>query len=87
MTVIEELGNPFKEESQDLIVLDSKELADPAVVNTIRSVKSIGQNQFQDFSKKCIIDKTKSIHDTTHRNKLPFRLISLYSRYPKESSS
>ncbi len=29
VTVIEELGNPFEEESQDLLVLDTKEIADP----------------------------------------------------------
>ena len=41
--VIEELGNPFEEESQDLIVLDTKEIANPAVVQTVRNAKKIGQ--------------------------------------------
>ena len=27
VTVIEELGNPFEEESQDLLVIDTKEIA------------------------------------------------------------
>ena len=35
VTVIEELGNPFKEESQDLLVFDTKEITDPAVVTTV----------------------------------------------------
>ncbi len=71
VSVIEELGNPFKEESQDLLVLDTKEITNPAVVNTVKSVKCIGQDQFQAFTKECLIDRTKSIHDTIHRNKLP----------------
>ena len=71
VATIEELGNPFEEESQDLLVLDSKLIADPAVVETIHNVKSIGQNQFDAFTKECLIDRTKPIDDTIHRNKLP----------------
>ena len=69
--VMEELGNPFKEESQDLLVLDTKEIADPAVLKTVHSAKCIGQNQFDTFTKECLIHRTKSIDDTIHRNKLP----------------
>ena len=65
------MGNPFKEESQDLLVLDTKEIADPAVVKTVRSAKSVGQDQFDAFTKECLIDRTKSIYDTIYRNKLP----------------
>ena len=35
VAVIEELGNPFEEDSQDLLVLDTKEIADPAVIETV----------------------------------------------------
>ena len=69
--VIEELGNPFEEESQDLIVLDTKEIANPAVVQTVRNAKKIGQEQFDTFTKEYLIDSTKSIDDPIHRNKLP----------------
>ena len=68
--VIEELGNPFEEESQDLIVLDTKEIANPAVVQMVRNAKKIGQEQFDTFTKECLID-SKSIDDPIHRNKLP----------------
>ena len=71
LTVIEDMGNPFEEDSQDLLVLDTKEIADPAVVKTVRSAKSVGQDQFDAFTKECLIDRTKSIYDTIHRNKLP----------------
>ena len=37
VAVIEEFGNPFEEESQDLIILDTKEIADAAVVETVRN--------------------------------------------------
>ena len=35
INVFEEMGNPFDEKSQDLLVLDTKEIVDSAVVNTI----------------------------------------------------
>ena len=37
-SVMEELGNPFEEESTDVLVIDNKEIADPAVVETIQNV-------------------------------------------------
>ena len=65
------MGNPFEEESQDLIVLDTKEIANAAVVQTVSNAKKIGQEQFDTFTKECLIDRTKSIDDLIHRNKLP----------------
>ena len=71
VSVIEEFGNPFEEESQDLIVLDTKEIADAAVVETVCNAKKIGQDQFDAITKDCIKDRTKSLDDIIHRNKLP----------------
>ena len=42
VTVIEELVNPLEEESQDLLLLDIKEIADPTAVETVRNAKRIG---------------------------------------------
>jgi len=35
--VIEEMGSPFIDDSNDLLVLDSRDLAGPAVINTMRN--------------------------------------------------
>ena len=70
VSVIEELGNPFEEERMDLIVLDTKEIAGPAAVETVRNVKKIGQEQFQAFTRECLVERTKSINDAIRRNKL-----------------
>ena len=70
VSVIEELGNPFDEESMDLIVLDTKEIAGPAAVETVRNVKKINQEQFQAFTRECLVERTKSINDAIRRNKL-----------------
>lgn len=71
LAVLEEFGNPFEEESQDLLVLDTKEIAHPGVVKTVHSAKCNGQNQFDAFTKECLVDRTKPVDDTIHRNKLP----------------
>ena len=83
VAVIEELGNPFEEDSQDLLVLDTKEIADHAVIETVRNAKQIGQDQFEAFSKECIVDRTKSIEKAIHRNKLPLFATKRGPKIPK----
>ena len=41
---MEELGNPFEEESEDLLVLDSKEIADPSAVEAVKKAQKIANN-------------------------------------------
>ena len=83
VAVIKELGNPFEEDSQDLLVLDTKEIADPAVIETVSNAKQIGQDQFEAFSKECIVDRTKSIEEAIHRNKLPLFATKRGPKIPK----
>ena len=66
--MIEELGNPFEEESTDL-VLDSKEIADHAAVETVKNIQRISQEQFQAFVKERLIERSKATDDVIHRNK------------------
>ena len=68
--VMEELGNPFEEESEGLLVIDSKEIADPSAVAAVKKAQKIGQQQFQTFTKECLVERTKPIDDTIHRNRL-----------------
>ena len=67
---MEELGNPFEEESEDLLVLDSKEITDPSAVEAVKKAQKTGQQQFQTFTKECLVERTKPIDDTIHRNRL-----------------
>ena len=60
VAVTEKLGNPFKKDSPDLLVLDTRDIADPAVTETFRTVKQIGQEQFEAYSNHCLIDRTKT---------------------------
>ena len=70
VTFFEDKGNQFMEESQDLLVLDTKEIVGPEAVKTVLTAK-IGQEQFDEFTKERLIERTESIHDIIRRNKLP----------------
>ena len=70
VTVFEHLGNPFEEESKDLIVLHSKVLAGSSAVEAVRQVKQTGKSKFEDFIRECLIERTKAVYDTIPKNKL-----------------
>lgn len=40
-------GNPFKEDSGDLLVLDTKEIASTQVITTVHTIENAGQERFQ----------------------------------------
>ena len=64
------MGNPFEDESEYLLVLESKEIADPSAVKAVKKAQNPGQQQFQTFKKECLVERTKPIDDTIHRNRL-----------------
>lgn len=70
VSVIEELGNPFQEESMDLIVLHTKEIASPEAVKTVQNVHQNGLDQFKAFTKECLVHRTKPLNDPIRQNKL-----------------
>ena len=53
--VMETLGNPFKEDSVDVLVLDTKEIANEQVVATVNEIEKAGQDQFQVFVEERLI--------------------------------
>ena len=68
--VIDELGNPFEEESEEMIALQTKEFASSLAVKNVRKVGMTGKEQFQIFIIERLVDRTKSIYDVIPRNKL-----------------
>ena len=48
-TVFKEMGNPFEEESADLLVLDTKDIADPANSRLVATHHGRGKDQFESF--------------------------------------
>jgi len=68
--VIEEMGNHFAEDSNNILKLNSKELADIAVVDAVRVAERKGQEQNKQFVAEKM-QGTKSITACLKRNKLP----------------
>ena len=69
VATLEELGNPFLEESTDLIALDTKEMASTSSVQTVQNAKIIGHKQFNEFKKRRLILETKPPDDVISRDK------------------
>ena len=67
---IEDLGNPFMEESEELLVLDTKDIANPEALKTLREIETIGKQQSDTFLKECLVERKKSLYDPIKKNKL-----------------
>jgi hypothetical protein len=65
------MGNPFTDDSPELIALDSHECANEAVATTVRTIEDIGSTKYKEYVKTFITDKTVSIHDPIKKNSLP----------------
>ena len=67
VSAFDDLGNPFEEESNDLLVLDTKEISYQSSVEVVRK---ISQEHCQAFIKERLIERSSSIADVIHRNNL-----------------
>lgn len=68
--VFEREGNPFQEESQDLIALDTRDISNPKAIKNLNDAEKIGKEQFDLFVADRIKSNKKSIFDVISRNKL-----------------
>ena len=74
--VISNMGNPFKGKSRDLLLLDTYDIKDKYVVNTVNSIETLGKTQFQEFIRSRIKTKQTSTFEPIKRKKLPlFRFV------------
>ena len=56
-SAIEELGNPFEEDSNELLALDTKQTADVSIIQTVESAYKIGKDQFDLFVKEHLMER------------------------------
>lgn len=70
-SVIEEMGNPFGEESTDLLVLDTKEIMPECVVEAVSSAKGKGQSEYDKYVEERLNKRSKAITDTIKQCNLP----------------
>jgi hypothetical protein len=81
-STLEDMGNPFTEESNELMALHTKDIVDKEVVDTVKNIVKIGQQQFDTFVTDRLEKRTTTIYDPIKRNKLP-----LFSRPPVKEKS
>ena len=66
----EEMGNPFTDQTGVLFVLETRDIADSKVVETVRTVEQLGKNQYQQFVTKRLQERTP-LFDTIQKKTLP----------------
>ena len=63
VSCFEELGNPFTEESENLMAIHTKNIMDDSVVATVKNAHKIGEEQFCLFVKESFTDRSKPVTD------------------------
>ncbi len=53
------------------LVLDSRDLADTAIVDTLNQIEKLGQDQYEDYVSERLVYKTKTITVSIKRHNLP----------------
>ena len=66
----EDMGNPFLDDTPELLSLDKRHVIDESVAHSIRSIEALGKEKFREYEKAVILDRTKSIYDPIARNSL-----------------
>ena len=76
------MGNPFTEDSSDLLVLDSRNIADVAVSDTLQKIEKLGSEQYEKFIEERLLSHNLSIAEPIKKNNLYF-----FSRPPIRQKS
>ena len=64
------MGNPFLEEGEDLLVLDTKDIMDVSVADTVRKIQAVGEEQFKMFVAERLDQTSKPITDTIPKKQI-----------------
>ena len=72
---MQEMGNPFQEESADLLVLDTKNIADPSRAEMVATHHRRGKDHFQSF-----MDGLENEGESLFHNPLKKNLVSFFKQ-------
>ena len=50
------MGNPFTEISSDLIVLDTKDIADPAIIERVPQIEKLRTDRYELYAQECLVE-------------------------------
>ena len=76
------MANPFIENSDDLLVLDSRNIVDSAVADIVRYIERLGFDQYNTYVCERLVDQTAPISDNIKHNNL-----YLFSQPPVKGKS
>lgn len=68
--IIKDMGNPFLDDTPELLSLDKRHVVDECVADSVRSIEALGQEKFKEYQESVILNCTKSIHDPIEKNSL-----------------
>ena len=80
--VMEEMGNPFLEETTDHLRFDTRDIIDPTAASYVRQAETIGQQRYQTIMTDRLVEQTTPIAEPIKKNKL-----SLFSRPSQRKKS
>ena len=83
--VIDEVGNHFREEGTDLLVLDTKEIVPKSVVEAVSAAKEKGQSMYDTYVEERLTERSKAINDTIRLCNSP--LFGTQEKRPSSNSS
>ena len=66
-----EMGNPCMDPSGDLLVLDTRVVADCTIVESVQTIENIWQQRCDSFYQDRLIARTKQLNDTITKANLP----------------
>lgn len=70
INAIEDMGNPFCDNSNDSLTLDNSTIADQVVIDRVRNVEQLGKDQYTIFVEERLVSQTKHILDPINKNNL-----------------
>ena len=68
---IQEYENPFTENSSDLVVLDNRNIAEQAVVDTVFQIEQLGQEQYDKYVRERLVIQNVHVSEPITKNNLP----------------
>ncbi len=76
------MGNPFEDESTDLLRLHNKDVMDSASIQCLTTIQAQGKDQYDTFIQERLKSQTKTISDVIKSNK-----VILFKELPQRKQS
>ena len=61
--VIKEMGNPFNDETNDLLILDSRDVIDNDIKDKMLNLLMLGQDQYYQYVQERLVTKSVNIDE------------------------